>query len=42
MNVVIVSIPNESERNKKMRIRNAFGELFCLRSNLSNNDIISA
>ena len=25
-----------------MRIRNAFKEFFCLRSNLSNDDIISA
>ena len=25
-----------------MRIRNAFEKIFCLRSNLSNDDIISA
>ena len=42
MNVFIVSIPNEEERNGNMRIRNAFEEIFCLRSNLSNHDIISA
>ena len=42
MNVVIVSIPNELERNGKMLIRNAFKEVFCLRSNLSNDYIISA
>ena len=42
MNVVIVSIPNELERNRNMRIRNAFEKCFSLRSNLSNGDIISA
>ena len=42
MNVFIVSIPNEDERNGNMRIRNAFEQIFCLRSNLSNDDIISA
>ena len=30
------------ERNRNMRIRNTFGEMFCLRSNLSSYDIISA
>ena len=42
MNVFIVSIPNEYERKRNMRIRNEFEELFCLRSNLSNDNIISA
>ena len=42
MNVFIVSIPNEKERKRNMRIRNIFEDLFCLRSNLSNDDIISA
>ena len=42
MNVFIVSIPNELERKRNMRIRNEFEELFCLRSNLSNDNIISA
>ena len=37
----IVSIPNEYEKKKDMRIRNGFEELFCLRSNLSNDNIIS-
>ena len=43
MNVFIVSIPNELERKRNMRIRNRF-ELFffCLRPNLSNGNIISA
>ena len=40
MNVVIVSIPSEKERNRNMRIRNAFEE--CLHSNLSTDDITSA
>ena len=34
MDVFIVSIPNEKERNRNMRIQNVFGEFFCLRSNL--------
>ena len=34
MNVVIILIPNELERNRNMRIRNSFEEFFCLRSNL--------
>ena len=42
MNVFIVSIPNEQERKKNMRIRNGLEEFFCLRSNLSNDNIISA
>ena len=42
MNVFIVSIPNEKERKRNMRIRNGFEEFFCLRSNLSNDNIISA
>ena len=35
MNVFIVSIPNEWERKRNMRIRNGFEEFFCLHSNLS-------
>ena len=42
MNVCMVSIPNEKERKRNRRIRNIFEDLFCLRSDLSNNDIISA
>ena len=42
MKIFIVSIPNEEERKKNMRFLNGFEEFFCLRSNLSNNDIISA
>ena len=42
MNVFIVLIPNEYERKKNMRIRNGFEEFFCLRSNLSNDNIVSA
>ena len=43
MGVFIVPSPNELERNRNRRIRNAFEEIFfCLRSNLSNYDIISA
>ena len=34
-------IPNEQERKRNMRIRNGFEKLFCLRSNLSNGNIIS-
>ena len=30
------------ERKGNMQIRNGFEELFCFRSNLSNDDIISA
>ena len=41
INVFIISIPNEKERKKNMRIRNGFEELFCLRSNLGNDNIIS-
>ena len=36
------TIPNEYERKKNMRIRNGFQEFFCLRSNLSNDNIIAA
>ena len=42
MNVFIVSIPNEQERKRNMRIRNGFEKYFCLRSNLSNDNIKSA
>ena len=31
-----------NKKNGNMRIRNAFEEIFCLRSNLSNDEIISA
>ena len=34
MNVFIVSIPNERERKRNMRIGNGFEEFFCLHSNL--------
>ena len=33
---------NRASINTFMRIRNGFEEVFCLRSNLSNDDIISA
>ena len=40
MNVFIVSIPNEWERKRNIRIRNGF---FCLYSNhVGNDNIISA
>ena len=42
MKVFIVSIPNELERKRNMRIRNRFELFFCLRPNLSNGNIISA
>ena len=42
MNVFIVSIPNERERKRNMRIGNGFEEFFCLHSNLSNDNILSA
>ena len=42
MNVFIFSILNEKERNRNMRIRNGFGEFFCLRCDLSTDNIISA
>ena len=42
MNVFIVSIPNELERKRNIRIRNRFELFFCLRPNLSNGNIISA
>ena len=38
MNVFIVSIPNEYERKKNIRIRNGLEEFFRLRSNLSNDN----
>ena len=41
MNAFIVSIANESERKRNMRIRNGFEEFVCLRSNLKNDNIIS-
>ena len=41
-NIFIVSIPNEWERKRNMRVQNGFEEFFCLRSNLSNDIIISA
>ena len=40
MNAFIVSIPNEQERKRNMRIRNGFDEYVCLRSNLSNDNMI--
>ena len=42
MNVFIFSILNEKERKRNMRIRNGFGEFFCLRCNLITDNIISA
>ena len=33
---------SKKELKRNMRIRNAFEECFCLRSNLSRNDIVSA
>ena len=42
MNLFIVSIPNEEERKRNMRIRNGFEHFFGSRSNLSNDNIISA
>ena len=41
INVFIISIPNEKERIRNMRIRNGFEYFLCLCSNLSNDDIIS-
>ena len=41
MSVFILLIPNEPERKRNMRIRNAFPKLFCLRSNLGNDNITS-
>ena len=37
-----VSIPNDYERKKNMRIRNGLEEFSRLRSNVSNDNIISA
>ena len=42
MNVIIVSIPNELERKRNMRIPKGFRECFCLGSKLINDNIISA
>ena len=42
MNVFFVSIPNEYERSRNMRIRDAFEQTFCLRYNISHDNIISA
>ena len=44
MNVFIVSILNDlsTERKKNMRIRSGSDEFVCLRSNLSNENIVSA
>ena len=42
INVFIISIPNEKERKRNVRIRNGFEYFLCLRSNLSNDNIISA
>ena len=42
MNVFIVSIPNERERKRNMRIENGFEEFFCLHFNLSNDNITFA
>ena len=42
MNVFIVSITNVYENKKNMKIQNGFEEFVCLRSNLSNDNIISA
>ena len=39
---LIVSVSNEQERKKNVRIRNGFEEFVCLRANLSNDNIISA
>ena len=41
MKVFIVSIPKR-KRKRNLRIRNEFEAFFCLRSNLSNDNIISA
>ena len=42
MKVFIVSIPNEKESRRNLRLRNEFEEFFCLHSNLSDENIISA
>ena len=42
INVFIISIPNEKERKRNVRIRNGFEYFLCLHSNLSNDNIISA
>ena len=41
MNVFIVSIPHESER-EICKFEMEFEEFFCLRSNISNDNMISA
>ena len=42
MDVFVVLIPKDKARKSNMRIRiMEFKKSFCLRSNLSNNDIIS-
>ena len=41
MSVFIVLIPNKQERKRNMQIRNGFEKLFCLRSNLGNDNITS-
>ena len=33
MNVFIVSVPNEEERKRDMRIRNGFEDFFCFKKN---------
>ena len=40
--LIIISIPNEFKRKLNMRIRNGFEWFVCLRSNLNNDNIISA
>ena len=42
MNAFILSIPDEYENKRNMRIRNGIEEFFFLRSNISNDNIISA
>ena len=42
MNVFVVSIPNEEETNKEIyKFEMNFNNLFCWRSNLGHDDIIS-
>ena len=42
MNLFIVSIPNESERKRNMRIRKGLNNLFVYALRLGNDNIISA
>ena len=42
MKVFIVSIPNEQERREMCEFEMDLMSLFCLRSHLSNDNIISA